>query len=211
MGLVPILALLLALAAPALAQTEGCECLWQGPFVEVQEATDLVVSGSVSQVRGNAVDLSVERVLRGQPSQSEIRIWMKTADYCRPEVERFPVGSEWVMALSRIDEQVPGGFNPNTPNFSYGRVGDYALSACGGYFLSRRGDLVTGNLVEGARWDYEPKMNPILLDLVAGFVAGELDSEALKKASEEDPALREMMLDTKAFLRGDDEYLDEEP
>ena len=205
MGLVPILALLLALAAPALAQTEGCECLWQGPFVEVQEATDLVVSGSVSQVRGNAVDLSVERVLRGQPSQSEIRIWMKTADYCRPEVERFPVGSEWVMALSRIDEQVPGGFNPNTPNISYGRVGDYQLSSCGGYWLKLEDDHVTGALVDSPRWVHDPKMTPVLLDLVAAFVAGEVDAQALLEASREDPALRDLMLDTRAFLRGDEE------
>ena len=48
------------------AETEDCECLWQGPFVDVQAETDLVISGSVSRVRGNAVDLNVERVLRGQ-------------------------------------------------------------------------------------------------------------------------------------------------
>ena len=43
------------------------------------------------------------------------------------------------MALFRIEQDVPGGFNPNTPNVSYGRPGDYSLSSCGGYWLSRSG------------------------------------------------------------------------
>ena len=67
------------------------------------------------------------------------------------------------MALHRIDEDVPDGFNPHTPNVSYGRVGDYALSSCGGYWLSQSGDWVTGNLVEAPRWERAPKMTPVLL------------------------------------------------
>ena len=87
----------------------------------------------------------------------EIRVWLKTADYCRPEPELFPPGSEWVMALFRIEQDVPGGFNPNTPNVSYGRPGDYSLSSCGGYWLSRSGDWVSGNLDDTekkALWNY---------------------------------------------------------
>ena len=45
----------------------------------------------------------------------------------------------------------------------------------------------------------------VLLDLVAEYVAGNVDSDALLQASREDPALRELMLDTRAFLRGDPE------
>jgi hypothetical protein len=108
------------------------------------------------------------------------------------------------MALDRIEEQVPGGFNPQTPNVSYGRIGDYSLSSCGGYWLSQHGDRVTGNLVNAPRWERDPPMTPVLLDLVAAYVAGQVDSEALLQASEEDPALRELMLDTRAFLRGDE-------
>ena len=206
----PIATLLLALLAqPGQAEApDECECLWEGPFTDVQAVTDLVVSGSVERVRGNAVDLQVDAVLRGDQDLPSIRIWMKTADYCRPEAKRFPVGSQWVMALDRIDKQVPGGFNPSTPNISYGRVGDYELSACGGYFLSQTGNLVTGNLAEGARWDYEPKMNPVLLDLVSDFVAGKIPASALLEASHQDPEVRNMLLDTKAFLRGDDAYID---
>jgi len=105
------------------------------------------------------------------------------------------------MALSRIKEDVPGGFNPHTPNVGYGRVGDYSLSSCGGYWLRRSGDWVTGNLVQAPRWVREPKMTPVLLDLVAAFVEGEVPAQALLEASREDPAAKELMLDTRAFLR----------
>ncbi len=191
------------LTSAAVARAE-CDCLWQGSFVDVQAGADLVVSGTVARARGNSIDLAVERTLRGSTDAAEIRIWLKTADYCRPEAELFPPGSEWVMALSRIVEDVPGGFNPNTPNVSYGRPGDYSLSSCGGYWLSRSGDWVSGNLVQAPRWVRDPKMTPVLIDLLAAFIAGQVDPEALAKASREDPAARELMLDTKAFLRESD-------
>lgn len=195
-----ILALLTGTAARA-----ECECLWEGSFSDVQGDTDLVVSGTVTARKGNSIDLSVARLLRGSEHLPEIRIWLKTGDYCRPEPELFPPGTQWVMALHRIDEEVPGGFDPGTPNISYGRIGDYRLSSCGGYWLSLVNGLVTGNLVQAPRWVRDPKMTPVLLDLVAGYVSGELSAEVLAKASREDPALRELMLDTRAFLREQDD------
>ena len=197
------LALLLALVA-ATARGE-CECLWKGSFSEVQADTDLVISGVVVTGKGNSIDLEIDRVLRGDSHVNPIRVWLKTADYCRPEPQTFPQGTRWVMALDRIAEQVPGGFNPGTPNVSYGRIGDYSLSSCGGYWLSQHGDTVTGNLVNAPRWERDPPMTPVLLDLVAAYVAGNADAAALLTASQEDPALRELILDTRAFLRGDGE------
>jgi hypothetical protein len=195
---------LLMLLLASLARAE-CDCLWEGSFTDVQASADLVVSGTVIAGKGNSVDVAIDRPLRGEAHRDEIRVWLKTADYCRPEPELFPVGSQWVMALHRIDEDVPDGFNPHTPNVSYGRVGDYALSSCGGYWLSQSGDWVTGNLVEAPRWEREPKMTPVLLDLVADYVNDKVDAQTLLQASREDPALRELMLDTRAFLRGNQE------
>lgn len=182
-----------------------CECLWQGSFSDVQADTDLVVAGNIASGKGNSVDLDISRTLRGTAPGETIRIWLKTGDYCRPEPELFPPESTWVMALRRIDEVVPGGFNPGTPNFSYGRIGDYQLSSCGGYWLQLQGDYVSGALVDSPRWVHDPKMTPVLLDLVTAFVDGEVEASALLEASREDPALRELRLDTRAFLRGDAE------
>lgn len=181
-----------------------CECLWQGSFSEVQSTADLVVSGQVAASKGNSIDLTVERLLRGENPPGAIRIWLRTADYCRPKVDLFPLGSHWVMALHEITTEVPGGFNPHTPNISYGRLGDYSLSSCGGYWLGQNDGRVSGNLVNAPRWVREPKMTPVLLDLVAAYVAGEIDADALLEASREDPALRELMLDTRSFLRNGD-------
>ena len=198
----PIRALLLAFTLLRAGDAGAeCECLWQGSFADVQESTDLVIAGEVTAGKGNSIDLAVHQVLRGQAADQQIRIWLKAADYCRPEAELFPVGSRWVMALARIAEDVPGGFNPNTPNISYGRIGDYQLSNCGGYWLKWEGDAVSGNLVQAPRWNHEPKMTPVLLQVVAAYVAGKIDADALLQASREDPALRELMLDTRAFLR----------
>ena len=127
------------------------------------------------------------------------------ADYCRPDVALFPPGTRWLMALSRITEDVPDGFNPNTPNISYGRLDDYILSSCGGYWLkvSDNGNLVTGNLVNAPRWERDPPMTPVLVDLVVDFVQGRLGSDQLLQASREDPALRKLKLDTRSFLRNE--------
>lgn len=182
-----------------------CECLWQGSFTDVQANTDLIVAGEVSSRKGNSIDLTISRDLRGANSTEQVRVWLKTADYCRPEADLFPPGSTWVMALDRIEKSVPGGFNPSTPNISYGRIGDYQLSSCGGYWLQLGDQHVTGALIESPRWVYDPKMTPVLLELLAAFVAGEVDISALEEASGEDPALRELRLNTRAFMRGDEQ------
>jgi len=181
-----------------------CECLWEGSFSEVHAGTDLVISGTVASAKGNSIDVSIERSLRGDESMPTVRVWLKAHNYCRPEPELFSVGSQWVMALHEITEEIPGGFDPTTPNISYGRIGDYQLSNCGGYWLSQSGNVVTGNLINAPRWVHDPKMTPVLVDVVAQHVTGAIDDEALLQASQEDPALRELMLDTRAFLRGDD-------
>ncbi|MEP4149588.1 MAG: delta-aminolevulinic acid dehydratase [Halioglobus sp.] len=183
----------------------ACECLWQGSFTDVQADTDLVVTGTIASGKGNSVDLSIAQTLRGTSPVQQVRIWLKREDNCRPEPDLFPPGSSWVMALDRIDQMIPGGFNPGTPNISFGRVGDYQLSSCGGYWLKLSNQHVTGALVDAPRWAHEPKMTPVLLDLVAAFVAGTIDASALLEASREDPALRDLMLDTRAFMRGDEE------
>ena len=200
----------LAAAVPgsAFAQDE-CSCLWEGSFADVQSKADVVIAGSVTTRKGNAVDMTIENRLRGDTFFDEIRVWMHTRDYCRPDAEEFPPGSRWVMALTRIDEVPEDGFDPSTPNQSFGRPGDYYLSSCGGYWLSVSGEAVTGNLIDAPRWARDPDMQPVLLTLLAAYLRGEADRDALSEAIREDPALDELMLDTRAFLRGDEEILDD--
>ncbi|WOJ96891.1 delta-aminolevulinic acid dehydratase [Congregibacter brevis] len=181
-----------------------CACLWEGSFSEVQQSADLVIAARVLNIKGNAVDVEVEETLRGRAYLENLRVWMETRDYCRPPAEDFPVDSRWVFALKRITELPSDGFDPSTPNQSFGRVDDYYLSSCGGYWLNYSGEAVTGNLVNAPRWARDPDMTPVLMDLLRAFLRNEADGEALLKASREDPALTDLMLDTKAFLRGDE-------
>lgn len=202
----------LILAAPSLdvvanEAPESCQCLWQGSFTDVAPTSDLVVVGAVAAVRGNAVDIAIEQISLGPDWLNTIRVWTKTGDYCRPPPERFALGSRWMLALEKITALPEGGFDPSTPNQSFGRVGDYAISACGGYFLEVYGKTATGNLLpDMPRWAYEPKMNPVLIDLITSYLDGTLPIESLQEASQEDPAARELLLDTKSFLRGQDPY-----
>lgn len=202
--LVATLSVVALIPSLASAQAEkDCTCLWHGSFSDVHSRADIIVAGSVVQTKGNALDLAIERRMRGEPYLDEIRIWLKTRDYCRPPIDEFPVGSRWVMALSKIREVPEDGFDPNTPNQSYGRPDDYILSACGGYWLSYSGEAVTGNLIDAPRWAHDPEMQPVMISVVEAFVRGDTSKDALRAAAQEDPAVNELLLDTKAFLRGD--------
>ena len=189
-----------------------CGCLWQGSFSEVAATTDLVVLGKVQRIKGNAVDLKPERVLHGEFWLDSIRVWMRTRDYCRPSAEAFPEGSRWIMALAQIREIPEDGFDPSTPNQSYGRPYDYALSSCGGYWLQVNGNTAVGNLVPGMpRFYHQPEMSPVLVDLVAGYLSNTVSEAALVEASRERPdEVNELMLDTRSFLRGQDQWLDDQ-
>ena len=204
------------LAAPAVSQPDAtgadCGCLWEGSFSEVAPSADLVVLGEVQSVKGNAVDLVPEQLLKGDFWLDTLRVWMQTRDYCRPPADDFPVGSRWIMALSEITEVPEGGFDPSTPNQSYGRPFDFVLSSCGGYWLRVNGGTAVGNLVPGMpRFYHQPDMSPVLVDLVAAHLKGTVSTEALTEASRERPeAVDELILDTRSFLRGQADWLPEE-
>ena len=101
------LLLLLLCSAPWLASAPPvhaeCECVWQGSFTEAEAATDLVISGTVIASKGNSIDLSVSQVLRGPEPPEPLRIWLHTADYCRPDVALFPVGTQWVLQARMLE------------------------------------------------------------------------------------------------------------
>ena len=204
------------LAAPAVSQPDAtgadCGCLWEGSFSEVAPSADLVVLGEVQSVKGNAVDLVPEQLLKGEFWLDTLRVWMQTRDYCRPPADDFPVGSRWIMALSEVTELPEDGFDPSTPNQSYGRPFDFVLSSCGGYWLRVNGGTAVGNLVPGMpRFYHQPDMSPVLVDLIAGHLNGTVSTEALTEASRERPeAVDELILDTRSFLRGQADWLPDE-
>jgi len=201
----------MSLSASAQPDATGadCSCLWEGSFSEVAPETDLVILGKVQTIKGNAVDLVPERILKGTFWLDSLRVWMQARDYCRPPAADFPPGSRWVMALSQISEVPEDGFDPFTPNESFGRKEDYVLSSCGGYWLRVNGNTVTGNLVpKMPRFYHQPDMSPVLIDLIAGFMSGAVPREALVEASRERPEeVDALILDTRSFLRGQEGWI----
>lgn len=190
----------------------ACTCLWQGSFTEIAKNADLIMLGAVTEHRGNAADFAIEEIFRGPDWHTNIRVWMQARDYCRPNIENFPPGSRWVLALEHIEALPSDAFDPLTPNISYGRLDDWMLSNCGGYFLEAHGGTVRGNLIPGTpRWDFNPDMNPVLIDLLRHHLDGSAGVETLKNAAQEDPEARALMLNTRSFLRGQDTLLPEDP
>ncbi|MEC8159479.1 MAG: delta-aminolevulinic acid dehydratase [Pseudomonadota bacterium] len=190
----------IGLYAPA---TVACECLWEGSFAEVAPESDLVVLGSVAGKKGNAIDVEVDVTLAGHDWESFPRVWLRARDYCRPEADQFSEGQQLILALKKLSELPDDGFNPSTPNVSYGRVGDYELSSCGGYWLKVEGLRASGNLVPGMpRFSHEPKMTPVLVGHVIAYLKGAASLMSLIKASEEDPELEALRRNSRGFLRG---------
>lgn len=188
-------------------QALSCECLWQGSFSKAYKNADLIVSGSIISSKGNSADFAIERThldhgVGFTEFNTTIRVWGNNGQLCRPEIEDFPIGTQWVMSLEKITGDIPGGFNPNTPNISYGRVNDYYLSKCGANWLKLEEGLVTGNLVKGRRWQWKNnQMNPVLLELIDAYVKQIIPEQALMEAAKPLTEAKKLMEETKVFLR----------
>jgi hypothetical protein len=122
-------ALVLAARSPALA----CSCEWKGAFLKVANDAPLIVHARVLRHHAGpvpAMDVLVIETLKGGLLDSGMRIQMDNGALCRPSIDRFPPGSEWILAVNG-----PGA-----------KPGDgLAISACGEYWLRVEGDEVTGS------------------------------------------------------------------
>ncbi len=185
---------------------QACECLWEGSFAEVATDADLVVLGTPSNMKGNAFDVLVDVTLAGPDWMETPRVWLKTGDYCRPEVSEFEIGERYILALKKITVLPDDAFNPSTPNVSYGRVGDYELSSCGGYWLTVKGLRAAGNLVPGMpRYAHNPKMTPVHVGHVIAFLKGNASLESLAEAAQINPELVALKRESRSFIRGFDD------
>lgn len=119
----------------------ACSCGWAGPFLTVAPQAPLVIRGRVlAQVldaTGNpeAMEVKVLEVWRGAWQEPTIRIWGGAGWLCRPEIDRFRVGTEWVLAVDG-----PGSKPGATP--------DHALSMCGQYWLELVDEKARGNICD---------------------------------------------------------------
>lgn len=103
--------------------------------------------------------VSVVSVLIGDEPSKSIKIWGDPGDLCRPYVADFAVGTEWLMIPHHL---LRSAHDPGPePRFS-----EYAISACGVYYLQVLGDKVFGP-VDGGREDLYVPVSDVVSELAS--------------------------------------------
>jgi hypothetical protein len=136
-------ALLAALVVAAMALGSppalACSCAWGGPFLHVARDAPVVATVRVDAYGAAlahddriyaSMRIAVLEVLAGDAVPSQLVVYGDPGHLCRPYVtpERFALGREYVMALHPIG------------------AGDFAISGCGEFWLSRRDGAVHGRI-----------------------------------------------------------------
>jgi len=120
------------LAAPT--RGGACSCAWRGPFLTVAREAPLVVRARILRLHPGAtstMDVLVLETLAGGLLDSGLVVQMGDGMHCRPMLDGFPPGSEWVLALNG-----PGA-KPGT---------GLALSHCGEFWLGVENGIVKGSI-----------------------------------------------------------------
>jgi hypothetical protein len=127
--------------------TYACSCVDNGSsFVQKAKRAKLVIRGKVTKYHWHkddrehngtplAMTVGVKEVYRGATKLSNIVVWGDNGILCRPYVTQFPIGTEWVLALSED---------------SWTSKGELAVSVCGEYWLSVKGNNVMGRVTNGS-------------------------------------------------------------
>ncbi|MCX6556262.1 MAG: hypothetical protein NTW95_02360 [Candidatus Aminicenantes bacterium] len=112
----------------------ACSCAWRGPFLTVAREAPLVVWGMIIRHHPGpapTMDVLVLETLAGGLLDSGLVVQMGDGMLCRPTLEGFPPGSEWVLALNGPGAKPGAGL---------------ALSHCGEYWLALQDGIVRGSI-----------------------------------------------------------------
>ena len=109
----------------------ACSCDWRGPFLSVAKDAPLVVRARILRHhRGQppTMDVLALETLLGGLLDSGLVIQMGDGMHCRPSLDGFPPGTEWVLAINGPGSKPGNGL---------------AISHCGEYWLRiENGDVV---------------------------------------------------------------------
>lgn len=116
------------------APAGACSCRWEGPFLTVAKKAPLVVRGQILRHhpgRTPTMDVLVLETLTGGLLDTGLVVQMGDGMHCRPVLDEFPPGSEWILAI-------------NGPGSKPGK--GLAISHCGAYWLHIEGGDVVGSI-----------------------------------------------------------------
>lgn len=121
-------------------EVSACSCSWMGPFLTMAPHSPIIIRGMIldhlGQEKGNpsSMEVQVLEVFRGDLQERRVRVWGDLGWLCRPPVSKFPIGTEWILALNG-----PGSKPGVTPD-------GYAISVCGEFWLRVIQGKAVGNL-----------------------------------------------------------------
>lgn len=110
----------------------ACSCASSDrSFVQLAKRSQLAVRGKVIEYHWSqddkerkrmpvAMTVEVKEVYKGATKLGKVIVWGDNGIQCRPYVTQFPLGTEWVLALSK--------------DF-WTKRGEVAISSCGEYWL----------------------------------------------------------------------------
>ena len=112
----------------------ACSCAWSGPFLIVTKDAPLIVHGRIIRHhpgKSPTMDVLILETLKGGLLDSGMVVQMGDGMHCRPTLEGFPPGSEWILGLNGPGSK-PGNGLP--------------LSHCGEYWLRVEKGEVVGSI-----------------------------------------------------------------
>ncbi|PSB35127.1 hypothetical protein [Chlorogloea sp. CCALA 695] len=114
-------------------------------FVQLAKRSQLAIRGKVIKYhwskndqeqkgRPRAMIVEVKEVYKGVTKLAKVTVWGDNGMQTRPYVTQFPIGTEWVLALSKD---------------YWTQKGELAISGCGEYWLQVKGNNVVGKVTDG--------------------------------------------------------------
>ncbi len=142
----PIIAFLIVITSN---DAFACTCVpVANPFLKVAPKSVLVIRGNILRHTGEGetkteMDVEVLETLAGETSEKVINVSGDSGNQCRSYVSRFPVGTEWILAL---EPATKGASEVDAYMLPGPDKGDYAISNCGAYWLEVKDGKAKGNI-----------------------------------------------------------------
>jgi hypothetical protein len=124
----------------------ACSCAVSDPFVKTAARSDLVVRGKILEYQNDQTEqtpsrplsmvVEVKEVLKGKSQSKRLTVLGDNGMICRRYVSEFPIGTEWVLAVS--------------PDM-WSKKDELAISSCGEYALPVSGSSVKGRVTLKAK------------------------------------------------------------
>ncbi len=112
----------------------ACSCVWKGSFLTVSRDAPLVVIGKIIRHhpgKSPTMDVHVLETLKGGILDSGMVLQMGDGMHCRPTIDLFPTGTEWILAVNGQGSKPGSGL---------------AISHCGEYWLKVENNYVIGSI-----------------------------------------------------------------